>query len=128
MKYYIHASTQMNALHKNGKNVVVGGRRTSMRLERWCWEALADICTREGKTTNQLVTEISAHTQADPEDAACLSSAVRVFIMSYYRSAVPEGHRLADGLDALLNGLQSHRLDLPKRPGRPKRQSTTSCA
>lgn len=118
----------MNALHKNGKNVVVGGKRTSMRLERWCWEALADICAREGTSINQLVTGISARTQADQDDPACLSSAVRVFIMSYYRSAVPDGHRLADGLDALLTGLQSGRSVLPKQPGRPKRPSIAPCS
>ena len=46
------ASTLIN------RNVTVGGRRTSMRLEPPMWEALQQVCHREGKPLNRLVTDI----------------------------------------------------------------------
>lgn len=92
-----------------------------MRLERWVWDALDDIGTREGKARNELVTEISRRRPSSGENGSSLSSAVRVFIMSYYRAAAPESHRLDDGVDGLLDSLLETREPSPrKRPGRHK--------
>ena len=63
-------------------NVVVGGHRTSIRLERAMWQALEEIQRIEGKTLNQLVTEIDRHR---PESS--LTAAIRVFIVEFYREA-----------------------------------------
>lgn len=63
------------------KNVVVNGRRTSMRLDRETWISIADICDREG---------ISMHTLCSKIDGARgksgLSSATRLFVLSYFRN------------------------------------------
>lgn len=117
----------MNAFHRDARNVVVDGHRTSMRLERWVWDALDDIGAREGKTLNELVTEISRRAQSCSEAASSLSSAVRVFAMSYYRAAVPASHRLDHGLEGLLDSLLKTRKAPPrKKPGRQARATGMS--
>jgi predicted DNA-binding ribbon-helix-helix protein len=63
-------------------NVRDGGKRTSMRLEPEAWDALHDICRREHISTEELVTRaVHAHATGGR------TSAVRVFMLVYYRSA-----------------------------------------
>ena len=79
------ASTLVN------RNVTVAGRRTSMRLEPAMWTALQQICDREEKTMNQLVTEIDRQ-----RVESSLTAAIRVFLLRYFcAAATDEGHRLA---------------------------------
>jgi predicted DNA-binding ribbon-helix-helix protein len=59
---------------------MVGGRRTSIRLEAAFWSALGEIIEREDITLNALVSRIDAENR----DHNNLSSAVRVFIHSYF--------------------------------------------
>jgi predicted DNA-binding ribbon-helix-helix protein len=73
------------------RNVTVGGHRTSIRLEPAMWEALHQICRREGRTLNELVTEI--HRQ---RAESSLTAAIRVYLLRYFSAAATdEGHRLA---------------------------------
>lgn len=65
------------------RNVTVGGRRTSMRLEPQMWEALESIARGEGITLNNLCTQIDQRRRE-----VGLTSATRVFIISYYRQLV----------------------------------------
>ncbi len=83
------------------QNIMIGGHRTSMRLEPSMWDALEDIGRREGLTVNRLCTQIKERIEEqarrrgiNPEEAdVTLTSAVRVFIASYYRRACTEdGH------------------------------------
>ncbi len=67
------------------KNVTVNGRRTSMRLEKETWESLADICVREKVTIHKLCSEIDLN-----RGRYGLSSAVRLFILRYYRKKLNE--------------------------------------
>ena len=67
------------------KNVTVNGRRTSMRLEKETWESLADICLREKMTIHKLCSEIDLR-----RGRYGLSSAVRLFILRYYRKKLNE--------------------------------------
>ncbi|HXZ01992.1 MAG TPA: ribbon-helix-helix domain-containing protein [Stellaceae bacterium] len=79
------ASTLIN------RNVTVGGRRTSMRLEPAMWDALQQLCRREGKTLNELVTEIDRQ-----RSESSLTAAIRVYLLRYFcAAATDEGHRLA---------------------------------
>jgi predicted DNA-binding ribbon-helix-helix protein len=110
----------MSALAKQPKNVVVGGRRTSLRLEGWCWDALDDIGARERLTRNQLITVIDQRLRPEASGDVSLASSIRVFIMWYYRAAVasaPERADLLHAMDRLLAELQAS----PMRPrrGRP---------
>ena len=63
-----------------------------MRLEPELWDALAEICLREGEDLNHLVRKIEAHGHAGGR-----TSAVRVFVLEYYRIAATEaGHTAAN--------------------------------
>jgi predicted DNA-binding ribbon-helix-helix protein len=64
------------------RNVIVKGRRTSVRLEPAMWDALQEIVTLQGQTVNQLLTEIDRR-----RGHASLTSAIRVYIVEFYRSA-----------------------------------------
>lgn len=87
------------------QNIMIGGHRTSMRLEPSMWDALEDIGRREGLTVNRLCTQIKERIEEqarrrgiNPDDAdVTLTSAVRVFIASYYRRACTEDGHLRAG-------------------------------
>lgn len=61
------------------RNIVVGNRRTSIRLEDAAWNALDDICRFEGVTVNQLCSMIDAR-----RNSGSRTSAVRAYIVSYF--------------------------------------------
>ena len=63
------------------KNVIVNGRRTSMRLDRETWISLADICEREHVTIHELCSKIDRI-----RGKSGLSSATRLFVLTYFRS------------------------------------------
>ena len=70
------------------RNVRIGGRRTSMRLEPAMWDALEEICQRENLTHHEMCGNIDRF-----RHASSLTAAVRVFIVNYYRAAANEvGH------------------------------------
>jgi len=70
------------------RNVFVGDRRTSLRLEPAMWDALTEICRREEMTLHQLCALIDERRRA-----SSLTAAIRVFIVTYFRSAATEeGH------------------------------------
>ena len=78
------------------KNIVVNGHRTSMNMERVYWEILDEICSRENLTRGELLTLIYRRNSTHSNPEATLTSAVRVFILSYQRVATTEsGHLLA---------------------------------
>ena len=76
----------MSASRLVNRNVIAARGRTSMRLEPELWDALAEICRREGMRMGELVRRVEARGHAGGR-----TSAVRVFILEYYRSgmAVP---------------------------------------
>jgi len=63
------------------KNVIVNGRRTSMRLDRETWISLADICAREGLTLHEICSRIDV-----VKGKAGLSSSTRLFVLTYFRN------------------------------------------
>jgi len=73
------------------RNVIAGRGRTSMRLEPELWDALHEICWREGLAIGQLVRRVER--DASPGGR---TSAVRVFALTYFRDAATEdGHAAA---------------------------------
>lgn len=64
------------------KNVTVNGRRTSLRLEQVNWQALDDICKIEKVNLHTLCELIERQRQGSSR-----TSAVRAFIVSYFRKA-----------------------------------------
>ena len=63
-------------------NIVVDGRRTSVRLEPAMWDALQDIARRQQVTVHDLVTRIDR-----TRTTSGLTAAIRVYIVNFYRDA-----------------------------------------
>jgi len=73
------------------RNITAGSGRTSMRLEPEVWDALREICLRESLELRDLIQQIEHGT-----DEGGRTSAVRVYVMCYFRAAATEaGHRAA---------------------------------
>ena len=73
------------------RNVTVAGHRTSIRLEPVMWTALHEVCAREQRTLNALVTDI-----ADVRLESSLTASIRVYLLNYFRdAATDDGHRIA---------------------------------
>lgn len=72
------------------RNVVAAGGRTSMRLEPELWDALGEICQREGRDMHDLIRAVDTARHAGGR-----TSAVRVFIVRYFRDAATEEGHLA---------------------------------
>jgi predicted DNA-binding ribbon-helix-helix protein len=73
------------------RNVTASRGRTSMRLEPELWEALHEICERERLTIGEVVRRIEKRGHPGGR-----TSAVRVHVLEYFRSAATEaGHRAA---------------------------------
>lgn len=86
----ISAEDRRNSTLVSG-NVTVAGRRTSMRLEPAMWDALKEVCAREGKSMHALVTEIGRG-----RAQSTLTAAIRVYLLDYFKAAATEdGHRTA---------------------------------
>lgn len=63
------------------RSVTIAGHRTSVSLEAEFWEALREIAKSRGLSFNKLIAEVDA--ARDP--AQGLSSALRVYVLSYFR-------------------------------------------
>ena len=61
------------------KNVVVNGRRTSMRLDEKSWFSLSDICKKENISLQTLCSLID-----NSKGKSNLESASKLFILSYF--------------------------------------------
>ena len=71
------------------RNVVIDSHRTSVRLEAEMWNDLRDICRRESKSIHEICTLVNSR----KDESRSLTSAIRVFLIAYYRSAATEdGH------------------------------------
>lgn len=73
------------------RNITLADRRTSIRLEPEMWDALAEICKREGRSINDICSEVDVS-----RSQSCLTAGVRVYIINYFReAATEEGHARA---------------------------------
>lgn len=74
------------------RNVIVLGKRTSLRMEPEMWDALSDVAQREGHSLHDICTRI---VERKPP-ASSLTAAIRVFLVNYYRmSSTEDGHHRA---------------------------------
>ena len=73
-------------------NIMVGGHRTSVRLEKEMWIAIKQIARREKCSVHVLCSEVAKRKRLDTS----LTAAIRVFIMAYYQAAATDdGHSKA---------------------------------
>lgn len=71
------------------KNICIGDKRTSIRLEPEMWQALKDIARREKCSVNEVCTLVFLCKRS----MSSLTASIRVFLMLYYRAAsTEEGH------------------------------------
>ena len=74
------------------RNIVSGAGRTSMRLEPELWDALHEICQREEQDVHTLIRQVDSRRHAGGR-----TSAVRVYLLEYFRAAATEaGHAAAE--------------------------------
>ncbi len=78
------------------RNVTIGRRRTSLRLEPAMWDALEEICRREEMNQHDLCERIDERRRA-----SSLTAAIRVFIVNYFRAAATEEGHASIGHGAL---------------------------
>ncbi len=65
------------------RSIVIAGHKTSVSLEDAFWKALKEVAAARGLTLSQLIGTI------DSEHASSnLSSAIRLFVLDYYRTMV----------------------------------------
>lgn len=62
------------------QNVVVGGERTSMRLEPEFWDALEEVCRRERIAAGELIRRAEGG-----RDGGTRTGAVRAYLLTYFR-------------------------------------------
>jgi predicted DNA-binding ribbon-helix-helix protein len=67
------------------RSIVVAGNKTSVRLEDAFWKGLKEIAGRRLMSLSDLVDTIDAQRQQGN-----LSSALRLFVLEFYRNQVPE--------------------------------------
>ena len=68
------------------RSIVIAHRKTSVSLEDQFWNALKEIADTRQETISSLVTAIrTAHRHGN------LSSAIRQFVLAYYRERPPIG-------------------------------------
>ncbi len=73
------------------KNVTIDGHRTSLRLEEDTWDALGEVCRREGCSIHDLCSLIERKRKGNNR-----TSEIRTFVLNYYRSAsTRSGHARA---------------------------------
>ena len=68
------------------RNVVVSGRRTSVRLEPQLWRALERISGIRGRSINDICTQV----ERDRASAGGFTSALRVFIIEELQRLIRE--------------------------------------
>lgn len=66
------------------RSVTLAGHRTSISVEEEFWDALQTIRRQRGLSTNELISEID-QARAAQEYNVGLSSAVRVYVLKYFR-------------------------------------------
>ena len=79
------------------RSIILAGHRTSVSLEDEFWKGLKEIAGKRLTTLSTLVDTVDAQRQQGN-----LSSALRLFVLEYYRSQIPEveGH---EGLRELMD-------------------------
>ena len=71
------------------RSITLDTHKSSMTLEDAFWDALKDIAAAQGTTVDRLMTAIDSERRERRHPN--LSSAVRLFVLAYYRRRPPAG-------------------------------------
>jgi predicted DNA-binding ribbon-helix-helix protein len=69
-------------------SVLIAGHNTSVSLENAFWQSLKEIASEHDMTPSKLVADINSARQH-----ANLSSAIRLFVLDFYRQQIPISKR-----------------------------------
>ena len=69
--------------------VAIAGRITSVSLEDAFWQSLKEIASERDMTRSELIADINSERRY-----ANLSSAIRLFVLDFYRQQIPVSKRL----------------------------------
>jgi predicted DNA-binding ribbon-helix-helix protein len=72
------------------RSIVIAGHKTSVSLEEAFWKGLKEIATNRRLTLSDVVASIDTD-----RHIGNLSSAIRLFVLDYYRAMVPEQAKTA---------------------------------
>jgi predicted DNA-binding ribbon-helix-helix protein len=72
------------------RSILLAGHKTSVSLEDAFWKALKEIATERDMALSELATVIDSERQQDN-----LSSAIRLFVLGFYRDQISEHERRA---------------------------------
>ncbi|WP_207462867.1 ribbon-helix-helix domain-containing protein [Azospirillum sp. SYSU D00513] len=78
-----------------GYDIMLANRRTFVTLEKEIWQAVDNIASQNGRSRSGLVTQID---RAKPVHTT-LASAIRIFVLQYYRNALDCAEREERGED-----------------------------
>lgn len=67
------------------RSITIAGHATSISLEAPFWDAIRDIAAKQNMSTQDLIAEID-----NSKRMASLSSAIRVYILSWYQDKANE--------------------------------------
>ena len=67
------------------RSITIAGHATSISLEAPFWDAIRDIAAKQDMSTQDLIAEID-----NSKRMASLSSAIRVYILSWYQDKANE--------------------------------------
>lgn len=73
------------------RSVTLAGHRTSISLEADFWAALQDIAAARKISVSALITEIDSQRSLTDNNSNGLSSAIRLFVLRYYRKQAEDG-------------------------------------
>jgi predicted DNA-binding ribbon-helix-helix protein len=76
------------------RSVDISGRKTSFTLEDEFWKCLREIAMERGDKLSKLLAHINKGRQV-----ANLSSAIRMFVLRYYRDQLDQRDGMASSLD-----------------------------
>ena len=106
------------------RSIVIAGHKTSVSLEDAFWQGLKEIAGGRDMTLSDLVATIDTERQHGN-----LSSAIRLFVLDYYRnqSSPPVGHVAfgASEYEGLADGAPSSAIKVP-RIARPSSNKPSS--
>jgi predicted DNA-binding ribbon-helix-helix protein len=77
------------------RSIVIAGHKTSVSLEDEFWKGLREIADKRHVTLSELAATVDSGRQFGN-----LSSAIRLFVLGFYRDRPPDLHQQHDGVRA----------------------------
>lgn len=71
----------------------LSGRRSSLRLERYYWEALDAIARSRGQSTSALIEALERQNAAALQEGASMASILRVYVADQHRALAARRQR-----------------------------------